>query len=732
MKRLFLFISILFFAFQAKSAHLIGGEIYYECLGNNTWVVGITMYRDCYTLPEEGATQFDSLLNVSIYQKSNNQLLQLLQIPQFSTERELPLVLNSLCLTDTPDVCVAEMIYRDTFVLAIPMGGVYLVNQRCCRTPDALNLLPPSDQFGSTYYTFIPDSSVADCNTSPKFNKVPPKILCAGVDLEIDYSATDIDGDSLVYRWCTPITGGGKANGQGLDSPIPSIPASPPFTSIVWSSGFSETNQIPSFPAMQINEDSGTITARPNQVGTYVTGVCVDEYRNGIKISESRRDFQQSTTFCNIQASAALDSAIEECIGLEIEFFNQSSLGFSFLWDFGELNIQTDSSTDQNPIWNYSDTGIYTIRLIAFGQVCNDTTFYDYYVRPKLLPDFTPLKSSCFDRQNFNLTPAGVFDSTSIKYWDFEFASGFDEDSTNQHITNLVFAEPGEQLIRLTYEDFGCVKTKEQILDIWANPAMELIGLDPYYCAPFKGSLNVETLNASKPSFQWYLDSNFISQADSVEFVIFDPGEYNLSIRLITDSLCKDTFDLIKQNAILVKDTPIAQFVLKDLELNMFDNNENPIFEGTDASVNALNLRYYLQDSLFTRERSFNLSVSDTGDYSICQIAIHENGCRDTSYQMIRLKPEYLIYIPNSFSPNNDGTNDFWLPKIYVEDYYFLEIYNRWGEVIFSSEDSTLGWNGKKNNDKELCQIGVYGYKLSVKDNQGLFWTYDGTVSLIR
>lgn len=131
MKRLFLFISILFFAFQAKSAHLIGGEIYYECLGNNTWVVGITMYRDCYTLPEEGAIQFDSLLNVSIYQKSNNQLLQLLQIPQFSTERELPLVLNSLCLTDTPDVCVAEMIYRDTFVLAIPMGGVYLVNQRC-------------------------------------------------------------------------------------------------------------------------------------------------------------------------------------------------------------------------------------------------------------------------------------------------------------------------------------------------------------------------------------------------------------------------------------------------------------------------------------------------------------------------------------------------------------------------------------------------------------------------
>jgi gliding motility-associated-like protein len=716
MKRFFLFISILIFAYNAKATHLIGGEIYYECLGNNTWVVGVTMYRDCYVLPGQGAASFDAALRISIYRDSDNQLLDSFSIYPSSIERELPLILNAPCLVDTPDICVSELEYRGTFILEIPPGGVHIVNQRCCRTDDALNLLAPSDEFGSTYYTFIPDSTVVQCNNSPRFNVVPPKVLCSGIDLDLDYSATDSDGDSLVYGWCDPYHGGGQAIGNGPNTPVPYIPTPPPFTSVVWSTGFSTQYQLPSAPQMTVNTSTGIISGRPNQVGTYVTGVCVQEYRDGILLNENRRDFQLTTTMCNIQANAAIDSTLEECIGLEVDFFNMSSSGQSFLWNFGDT-AANDTSSVYNPSWTFSDTGTYTINLIAYGTVCNDTTSLDYEVLPRIEADFTHSDPDCLDRHKFEFIPGGYYKPSTEMQWRFGNDTNFVV-SDDSGLNNIRFSNAGEYEIKLTYLDFGCEKVKVDTVEVWANPQLNLIDSNLSQCTPFNGKYSATTIDAYKPGFSWYLDSTLVSNNDS--------------LRLITDSLCIDTVDIYAKNIINVLDTPIADFTLQEYEVNMFDNNMAPYFEVFDASNDALSLRYYLQDTLVTKQRDFEIVVPDTGTFHIHQVAIHANGCRDTNFQKFRLEPQYLIYIPNSFTPDGVGINETWFPKVYVENEFSLQIFDRWGQIIYQTAEKEEGWNGKHKNKGSECPIGVYTYQLNVIDNKGLAWYYDGTVTLVR
>ena len=346
-KRFLLSFLVLVIGLSAHAGHLVGGEIFYECLGNNQYVITLKMYRDC----NGNGAPFDNSASIAIYRASNNDMFSLLSVPFSNQIDTLPFSQNIPCLVDTPDVCISTTLYRDTVELVVPLGGLNVVYQRCCRPPNVVNINNVAN-VGSTYLAFIPDSTVAPCNSSPYYNEVPPLALCSELYLDIDYSATDKDGDSLVYSFCRPNAGGSNNNPQ----PVP--PSPPPYQGVPWSFGFGDQNQITALPQLKIDSLTGKITGRPTAFGTFAFGVCVQEWRDGVFVSENKRDFQLTTTYCEVDAAAAIDSALEECIGFDIQFFNLSTLGDSFLWNFGDTNILDDTSTYENPIYTYPDTGI--------------------------------------------------------------------------------------------------------------------------------------------------------------------------------------------------------------------------------------------------------------------------------------------------------------------------------------------------------------------------------------
>ncbi|MDZ4756891.1 MAG: gliding motility-associated C-terminal domain-containing protein [Bacteroidota bacterium] len=123
---------------------------------------------------------------------------------------------------------------------------------------------------------------------------------------------------------------------------------------------------------------------------------------------------------------------------------------------------------------------------------------------------------------------------------------------------------------------------------------------------------------------------------------------------------------------------------------------------------------------------------TDTGTYIVFMKATTEYGCVDSTEQTVRIGPEMLVFIPNAFTPDPFGpikNNRFWVE---ASNYSEFEIYifNRWGENVFYSKDRLPGWDGKFKDEE--CQVDVYVYQVNIRNFEGKWFHYNGTVHLIR
>jgi len=120
------------------------------------------------------------------------------------------------------------------------------------------------------------------------------------------------------------------------------------------------------------------------------------------------------------------------------------------------------------------------------------------------------------------------------------------------------------------------------------------------------------------------------------------------------------------------------------------------------------------------------------GTYRIMQIVGNYYGCYDTAYSDVLIRPEFIFWIPNAFTPyGHNGLNDVFKPKLIgVHSYDFL-VFNRWGEKLFETSDPDAGWDGTFHN--RLCSNDVYVYKITFRDDvRGDAHEYIGRVTLVR
>lgn len=164
------------------------------------------------------------------------------------------------------------------------------------------------------------------------------------------------------------------------------------------------------------------------------------------------------------------------------------------------------------------------------------------------------------------------------------------------------------------------------------------------------------------------------------------------------------------------------------------------VFAGRDTSFNA--------DEPMSLNASGNGTLSWTyGEGIVCNTcaqtkvlavanscyrveAINEAGCKATDDVCINITRDYSVYFPNSFTPNNDGLNDVFLISGEGISHLKMDIYSRWGEHIFSSQDKSIGWDGKfKGND---CAEGVYTYRITYRGLNGKNFEKTGSVTVLR
>ena len=370
MKRLILILFILINVLSFKASHIVGGDFKVDMVTNGTsgsdYNIQLRLYRD-----DVNGIALPTQLTIGIYEIGTNNLVTCKTL--YETGASL-VPLGDPCYTPDPNVVrIEEKIYQTISTVTLPnfTFGYYLQYEVCCRNQLATNLATPTSD-GITIFAIIPDPGLGQ-NSTPDFGNYPnDAYFCVNSIKQFTYPVTDPDGDQLVYSLVAPLD---EASGFGTCSnSAPGSGVYPFYPDCVFSAGYNVSNMIggpPNYPAMSIDAASGEITAAPTAQGFYAFAVRVEEYRNGVKIGEVRRELQYASLPCGVTSNPAILSIND--------FINSDSVNLSFtLGDSSCIDIGIDyedsvfssfSSNNFNLLLNYIQPD--TFNVIDSNSACN-------------------------------------------------------------------------------------------------------------------------------------------------------------------------------------------------------------------------------------------------------------------------------------------------------------------------------------------------------------------------
>jgi gliding motility-associated-like protein len=412
---------------------------------------------------------------------------------------------------------------------------------------------------------------------------------------------------------------------------------------------------------------------------------------------------------------------------------NSTIIGYSWIFD---LNLPTATSTIQNPTHTYSVPQIYNAQLIVTdANNCSDTLVKQVEVTPIPNADFT-FNNVCLGIPSNFQNSSSISDNTGLTYqWDYETNSTIDATSFN---TSHTYTQSGNFNVTLyCISNNNCRDSVVKVVSVYDYPTVNFIADTLAGCEPLPVNFTNATV-VSNPSsisqFSWYINNVYVSSVQNVSYN-FGPGFYSIKLIAKSNFGCVDS--LTKFNYIESYPKPTANFDFKPKDASVL----NPIVSFMDISLGNISQWYWdfgdtLGGKLITDSPQYpEFQYADSGNYNVGLLVISDKGCVDSVFKIIRINPEFIVYVPNAFTPNGDDFNGLFFPKGIgvneTKDYQFY-IYDRWGNEIYKTTNWKDGWNGKFNNTGKLCMGDLYIYKIYLVDVFGRKHQYYGHVNLIR
>ncbi|MEQ8909762.1 MAG: PKD domain-containing protein [Vicingaceae bacterium] len=437
------------------------------------------------------------------------------------------------------------------------------------------------------------------------------------------------------------------------------------------------------------------------------------------------------------QVTAEFTADTIGCSPLDVTFRSQSFGAANFFWDFGNGRQGNGMITTNQ----YTNTGsidsIYTVELVAQSLYqCDDTARQDITVHPTPIPDFeaTPV-FQVFPDATVNLT-----NNTNAGNWDFfwDFKDG--DTSILRDPISHTYGTWGQYLINLRASSQFCSDDIEKLIEIDVPVPIADFGDSASGCEP----LEVQFSNLSEYGNQFFWDfgdGRGSSTAENPSYTYFQEGDYTVTLRVLGFDGNKEDTE-VKQNYIQVFNSPRAQFFAN--KETVYIPNDPLVLSNT--SVDGDNFEWDFGDGNTSTERSPIHYYQEEGFFDIRLIANTAFGCSDTFFlpTAIEAELEGRIEVPNAFTPNPNGgsggavnplasganLNDIFYAKIQGAVKYELNIFNKWGELLFVSNDINVGWDGYYRD--KLCQQDVYVWKIKAEFADGESVVKVGDLMLLR
>ncbi|MEY4876329.1 MAG: hypothetical protein RL708_1478 [Bacteroidota bacterium] len=417
------------------------------------------------------------------------------------------------------------------------------------------------------------------------------------------------------------------------------------------------------------------------------------------------------------------------CTPFTVSFSNNSYHTKTYAWNFGDGSAIVNTTA---PTHTYSTTGNFTITLITIDSTtCNIVDSTHLLVKT----DTNKVHATALANPTKGCTPLTVQfnasnnNSTSL-LWNFG-----DKNNTSSTLTNpsfIYFDTLLYHVILIATDTTTCNRHDTSTIDIdpyFTFPVARFAVSDSIACS----NLNVGIINQSigAKRYVWNFGDNTSSTLFQPAVHFYDTTYFNQNLNVFTIKL--KVFDSTKCitsdstfHHIRIYKMPMASFSISPNILLKPDS----IFYFFNKSYNANNYQWMIDDQIINSQRDFQTSWYALGSHKICLISSSDLGCADTICKEVLVDVETSIGVPNAFSPDGDGQNDFFKVYGYAIDQFDFRVFNRWGQLVFQTTNRHEGWDGTFNGKQQ--EMDVYAWTLNVTFLTGEKRRLKGNVTLVR
>ena len=357
---------------------------------------------------------------------------------------------------------------------------------------------------------------------------------------------------------------------------------------------------------------------------------------------------------------------------------------------------------------------------------CTDTKTETITAYPQLQPAFivTP-RTQILPSSTISIT-----DTSPANNWNYRWDFGDGNFSTDPNTSSYTYATFGVYPVTLEVTDpnSNCIGIYRDTIEIIAIPPVVDFAYDvPNGCAPLTVTFTNTSQYASPGTYQWdFGDGIGISRQQNPTYTYYDPGVYTVTLSASNelDSVVTERKEFIIEVFPEVR----ANFTIRP-DVVYLPGEE---IRAVNRSENGDSYWWDFGDGNSSTEFEPTHRYQEAGHYDITLIVTSQYGCSDT------LTIERAVYaddggkylIPNTFTPNGDGKNDIFIPELFGVTNFHMEIYNRWGELLYETEDQNSGWDGYYRG--QLSSQDVYVFKVKMKFLSGNSVVRTGDVTLLR
>lgn len=435
-----------------------------------------------------------------------------------------------------------------------------------------------------------------------------------------------------------------------------------------------------------------------------------------------------------IVTSAFIADTLSHCDSVTIHFTNNSTNATSYFWNFGDGN----TSILTNPTHTYTSSGNFTVILIAYNaSVCgtiSDTVTHilNIVVYQSAIAAFPDTSYTACG----NLTV--LFENNSSNAISYLWYFGDGNTSTSANPTHNYYTAGIYTVTLIAYGAGGCNDTiihQNYITILNIDSVSSSFFADTTGCIPF--TVPFTNTGSNGTSWLWNFGDGGTSTSFSTVHTYVTAGTYTVSLITYRNSPCGPLSDTAVQVAYIVVDSPMVPKSSFSAQSIIGCSPVTVSFSNT--SSNGASFLWNFGDGQFdtTKNPTHTFYYGTSGTFTITLVTYAKpSKCNNAPDTMVLT--DYItvdtcnLYIPNVFSPNGDGKNDFF--DVVAEGYtlYHLVIYDRWGLKMFESNDKNVLWNGKVNNTEGDAPDGTYYYIFSATDYNSKSYSSHGYLTLIR